>query len=68
MSQSIEIRPGLQVQLVEVQPDMPGGSMVSLHVALLEFVLKVHSDRLDFVDHVLVTPQTHTCREWGLGF
>lgn len=53
----IDIRPGGELQLVEVQPDMPGGSMVGLHVALLEFVLKVHPDRMEFVDNVMV--RTH---------
>lgn len=33
---------------------MPLVGAVSLHVALLTFVLRVHVDRLDYVDQVLV--------------
>lgn len=40
--------------MIEAQPDMPLVGAVSLHVALLTFVLRVHVDRLDYVDQVLV--------------
>jgi len=40
--------------VIEAQPDMPLVGAVSLHVALLTFVLRVHVDRLDYVDQVLV--------------
>lgn len=40
--------------VVEAQVDMPLVSAVSLHVALLSFVLRCHADRLDYVDSVLV--------------
>ncbi|GAQ84640.1 VPS35B VPS35 homolog B [Klebsormidium nitens] len=39
--------------VVEAQVDMPLVSAVSLHVALLNFVLRCHADRLDYVDSVL---------------
>jgi len=42
------------VQVVEAQPDMPLDSSISLYVALLTFVLSVHSDQLEYVDQVLV--------------
>lgn len=42
-------------QVLETNPGMPLVDSVSLHVALLKFVLAVHSDRLDYVDHVLVS-------------
>lgn len=42
------------VQVVEAQPEMPLDGSVSLYVALLTFVLSVHSDQLEYVDHVLV--------------
>lgn len=41
-------------QVMEANPGMPAVSSIGLHLALLNFVLEVHSDRLDFVDHVLV--------------
>ncbi|KAH7286518.1 hypothetical protein KP509_32G010800 [Ceratopteris richardii] len=41
------------VKVIEVQPDMPLVGAVSLHVALLTFTLRVHVDRLDYVDQVL---------------
>ncbi|KAJ7534143.1 hypothetical protein O6H91_13G081600 [Diphasiastrum complanatum] len=41
------------MKVVEAQPDMPLVSAVSLHVALLTFTLRVHVDRLDYVDQVL---------------
>eukprot|EP00850_Spirogloea_muscicola_P001040 SM000004S14910 [mRNA] locus=s4:133208:176671:- [translate_table: standard] len=40
-------------KVIEAQPDMALDGAVSLHVSLLTFVLQVHSDRLDYVDHVL---------------
>lgn len=43
-----------KVQVVEAQPDMPLVSAISLYVALLTFVLNVHSDQLEYVDQVLV--------------
>lgn len=42
------------MQVVEAQPDMPLASAISLYVALLTFVISVHSDRLEYVDQVLV--------------
>jgi hypothetical protein len=45
--------------VVEAQADMPLVAAVSLHVALLNFVLRCHADRLDYVDSVLVrTPSS----------
>ncbi|CAM6128426.1 unnamed protein product [Calypogeia fissa] len=41
------------VKVIEAQPDMPLVGAVSLHVALLTFILRVHIDRLDYVDQVL---------------
>ncbi|KAG0562429.1 hypothetical protein KC19_9G145400 [Ceratodon purpureus] len=41
------------IQVVEAQPDMPLVSAISLYVALLTFVLNVHSDQLEYVDQVL---------------
>jgi vacuolar protein sorting-associated protein 35 len=41
------------VEVIEAQPDMPLVGAVSLYVALLTFVLRVHVDRLDYVDQVL---------------
>ncbi|KAJ7571069.1 hypothetical protein O6H91_01G147500 [Diphasiastrum complanatum] len=41
------------VKVIEAQPDMPLVGAVSLHVALLTFTLRVHVDRLDYVDQVL---------------
>eukprot|EP00271_Cylindrocystis_brebissonii_P013678 TRINITY_DN3378_c0_g1_i1.p1 TRINITY_DN3378_c0_g1~~TRINITY_DN3378_c0_g1_i1.p1 ORF type:complete len:854 (+),score=150.46 TRINITY_DN3378_c0_g1_i1:195-2564(+) len=40
-------------KVLEANADMPLVGSVSLYVALLKFVLKVHPERLDFVDHVL---------------
>eukprot|EP00897_Mesotaenium_endlicherianum_P007208 jgi/Mesen1/6515/ME000332S05522 len=40
-------------KVVDAQPDMPLVGAVSLYVALLQFVLRVHSDRLDYVDNLL---------------
>lgn len=42
------------LQVVEAQPDMSLASTISLYVALLAFVLSVHSDHLEYVDQVLV--------------
>ncbi|MCO5594828.1 hypothetical protein L7F22_048862 [Adiantum nelumboides] len=41
------------VKVIEAQPDMPLVGAVSLHVSLLTFTLRVHVDRLDYVDQVL---------------
>jgi vacuolar protein sorting-associated protein 35 len=41
------------VEVIDAQPDMPLVGAVSLHVSLLTFVLRVHADRLDYVDQVL---------------
>ena len=41
-------------QVIEAQPDMPLVDAVGLHVSLLTFTLRVHVDRLDYVDQVLV--------------
>ncbi|CAM6058139.1 unnamed protein product [Sphagnum tenellum] len=41
------------VEVIDAQPDMPLVGAVSLHVSLLTFVLRVHADRLDFIDQVL---------------
>lgn len=48
------------LQVIEAQPDMPVVGAVSLHVALLTFVLRVHVDRVDYVDQVLVCPKLET--------
>ena len=45
----------LILQVLAAQPDMPLLGVVSLHLALLQFLLKVQPDRLDFVDQVLVS-------------
>ncbi|CAI5958888.1 unnamed protein product [Closterium sp. NIES-65] len=39
--------------VMEAQAEMPLKSVVSLHLALLQFVLRVHPDRLDYIDQVL---------------
>jgi hypothetical protein len=41
-------------QVIEAQPDMPVVGAVTLYVSLLTFTLRVHPDRLDYVDQVLV--------------
>ncbi|OAE27629.1 hypothetical protein AXG93_2520s1260 [Marchantia polymorpha subsp. ruderalis] len=41
------------VKVIEAQPEMSLVGAVSLHVALLTFILRVHIDRLDYVDQVL---------------
>lgn len=40
--------------MIEAQVDMPVGGAITLYVSLLTFTLRVHSDRLDYVDQVLV--------------
>lgn len=40
-------------KVLEANPTMPIVGSVSLHVALLTFVLRVYTDRLDYVDQVL---------------
>ena len=42
------------VQVIEAQVDMPIVGAIALHVSLLTFTLRVHPDRLDYVDQVLV--------------
>lgn len=44
-------------KVAEAHPDMPLVRIVSLHLALLQFVIKVYKDRLDCVDQVLVRDQ-----------
>ncbi|CAI6012716.1 unnamed protein product [Closterium sp. NIES-65] len=39
--------------VMEAQAEMPLKGVVSLHLALLQFVLRVHPDRLDYIDQVL---------------
>ncbi|XP_020207665.1 vacuolar protein sorting-associated protein 35B isoform X2 [Cajanus cajan] len=40
-------------RVIEAQVDMPLVGAISLHVSLLTFTLRVHPDRLDYVDQVL---------------
>ncbi|GAV56721.1 Vps35 domain-containing protein [Cephalotus follicularis] len=40
-------------KVIEAQVDMPAFGAISLHVSLLTFTLRVHPDRLDYVDQVL---------------
>ena len=40
--------------MIEAQVDMPIVGAIALHVSLLTFTLRVHPDRLDYVDQVLV--------------
>ncbi|KAK7282294.1 hypothetical protein RIF29_10953 [Crotalaria pallida] len=40
--------------VIEAQVDMPIVGAIALHVSLLTFTLRVHPDRLDYVDQVLV--------------
>ncbi|CAN6457222.1 unnamed protein product [Victoria cruziana] len=40
-------------KVIEAQPDMPTVGAISLYVSLLTFTLRVHPDRLDYVDQVL---------------
>ncbi|CAN6314849.1 unnamed protein product [Urochloa humidicola] len=40
-------------KVIEAQPDMPVVGAVTLYVSLLTFTLRVHPDRLDYVDQVL---------------
>ncbi|KAL2319185.1 hypothetical protein Fmac_033061 [Flemingia macrophylla] len=40
-------------RVIEAQVDMPLVGAISLHVSLLTFTLRVHPDRLDYVDEVL---------------
>ncbi|KAK8967762.1 Vacuolar protein sorting-associated protein 35B [Platanthera guangdongensis] len=40
-------------KVIDFQPEMPIVSAISLYVSLLTFTLRVHPDRLDFVDQVL---------------
>lgn len=41
-------------QVIEAQVDMPSVGAITLFVSLLTFALRVHPDRLDYVDQVLV--------------
>lgn len=43
-----------KLQVIEAQVDMPIVGAIALHVSLLTFTLRVHPDRLDYVDQVLV--------------
>lgn len=38
---------------------MPVFGAITLYVSLLTFTLRVHPDRLDYVDQVLVCPQLY---------
>ncbi|KAI4336762.1 hypothetical protein L6164_015248 [Bauhinia variegata] len=40
-------------RVIEAQVDMPMVGAIDLHVSLLTFTLRVHPDRLDYVDQVL---------------
>ncbi|AQK62287.1 Vacuolar protein sorting-associated protein 35B [Zea mays] len=40
-------------KVIEAQPDMPVVGAITLYVSLLTFTLRVHPDRLDYVDQVL---------------
>ncbi|KAJ4823695.1 Vacuolar protein sorting-associated protein 35B [Turnera subulata] len=40
-------------KVIEAQVDMPIVGAITLYVSLLTFALRVHPDRLDYVDHVL---------------
>lgn len=40
-------------KVIEAQVDMPIVGVITLYVSLLTFTLRVHPDRLDYVDHVL---------------
>lgn len=42
------------IQVVEAQVDLPAAGSVTLYLFLLKFTLHVYSDRLDYVDQVLV--------------
>lgn len=42
------------IQVIEAQVDMPIVGAITLYVSLLTFTLRVHPDRLDYVDQVLV--------------
>lgn len=42
------------MQVIEAQVDMPIVGAITLYVSLLTFTLRVHPDRLDYVDQVLV--------------
>lgn len=42
------------MQVIEAQVDMPIVGAIALYVSLLTFTLRVHPDRLDYVDQVLV--------------
>lgn len=42
------------MQVIEAQVDMPIVGAISLYVSLLTFTLRVHPDRLDYVDQILV--------------
>lgn len=44
----------LNMQVIDAQIDMPVVGAISLYVSLLTFTLRVHPDRLDYVDQVLV--------------
>lgn len=45
--------------MIEAQVDMPVFGAITLYVSLLTFTLRVHPDRLDYVDQVLVCPQLY---------
>ena len=46
-------------QVIEAQVDMPVVGAITLYVSLLTFTLRVHPDRLDYVDQVLVCLQIY---------
>ena len=41
-------------QVIEAQVDMPIVGAITIYTSLLTFTLRVHPDRLDYVDLVLV--------------
>lgn len=45
----------ISFQVIEANADMPVVGAITLYVSLLTFTLRVHPDRLDYVDQVLVS-------------
>lgn len=44
----------LSSQVIEAQVDMPISGVITLYVSLLTFTLRIHPDRLDYTDQILV--------------
>lgn len=42
------------MQVIEAQDDMAVDGVVALYSSLLTFTLQVHTERLDYVDQILV--------------